>query len=341
MKNNKTAYFPVFLSVVFVVRNEAECIKNILVEAAEVVAGIVSDYEFVIVDNASSDDSVRTLQELASESGLPNLQVYALTKEVDRDTAAWVGVENALGDYVGVFDPHDDDVGFIPNMLEEAVKGMDVVFANNLEKSPQNWPYKTAYALFNAAYKYFNGLHFSKEAPLCRLLSRTVINFVLQHPAPEVSYRHLPATGGFTRCNLEYKSTPKSSARRSIREGINRGMRLLVSTTRAPMRIVTLLCLFGAVANLVYSIYVLLISVFKTDISPGWASLSLQQSGMFFLISLVLLILSEYIMYMVSMSSDGPSYHVAKEFTSAKLTRKERLNIEDAGIVSINHQLEK
>lgn len=330
MINNKPTYFPVFLSVVFVVRNEAGRLREILVEAAGIVTDIVSDYEFVIVDNASTDDSVRRLQEFTAESGLPNLQVYALTKEVDRDTAAWVGVENALGDYVGVFDPHDDDVGFIPEMLDAAVKGMDVVFANNMKKSPQSWTYKTAYALFNAAYKYFNGLHFSKEAPLCRLLSRTVVNFILQHPLPEISYRHLPATGGFTRCNLEYSSTPKVSERRSTREGIDRGMRLLVSTTRAPMRLVTLLCLFGAVANVLYSVYVLLISLFKSDITPGWASLSLQQSGMFLLISLVLLILSEYIMHMVRMSSDGPPYHVAKEFTSAKLARKERLNIEDA-----------
>jgi polyisoprenyl-phosphate glycosyltransferase len=340
VNKNKAAYFPVFLSVVLVVRNEANSLREVVIAAAEVVANIVSDYELVIVDNASTDNSVLRLQELASESGLPNLQVYALTKEVDRDTAAWAGVENALGDYVGVFDPHEDDIAFIPNMLEEAVKGTDVVFATNLEQSAQSWRYRAAYALFNFIYKYFNGLHFSKEAPLCRLLSRTVINFVLQHPLPEISYRHLPATGGFTRCNLGYRSVRKSVINRSVRDGIDRGMRLLVSTTRAPMRIVTLLCLFGAIANLLYSIYVLWISFFKVGISPGWASLSLQQSGMFFLISLVLLILSEYIMHMVRMSSDGPSYHVAKEFTSAKLTRKERLNIEVAGNASNQKSME-
>jgi len=105
-------------------------------------------------------------------------------------------------------------------------------------------------------------------------------------------------------------------------------MRLLVSTTQAPMRLVTSLCLFGAAANLLYSIYVISIGLFKADVAPGWVSLSLQQSGMFFLISLVLLVLGEYILHMASLSNEGPLYHVGQEFTSARMTRKEKLNIE-------------
>ncbi len=93
-------------------------------------------------------------------------------------------------------------------------------------------------------------------------------------------------------------------------------MRLLVSTTRAPMRMVNALSLFGAVANLAYSVYVVIIWLFKPDVAPGWVSLSLQQSGMFFLISLVLLVLGEYILAMASASNDGPLYHVAQEFTT-------------------------
>ena len=50
---------------------------------------------------------------------------------------------------------------------------------------------------------------------------------------------------------------------------------------------------------------------------------------MFFLISLVLLVLGEYILHMASLSHGGPLHHVGQEFTSARMTRRERLNIED------------
>lgn len=72
------AYFPCFLSVVFVVRNQGDKIEKILSEAAEVIAKTVSDYELIVVDNASDDDSVMVLKGLTSEKGLANLQVYAL-----------------------------------------------------------------------------------------------------------------------------------------------------------------------------------------------------------------------------------------------------------------------
>jgi glycosyltransferase involved in cell wall biosynthesis len=324
------ACFPVFLSVVFVVRNQSDHIEKILSDAATSIFSLVSDYELIIVDNASDDDSVSILKKLTEENGQPNLQVYALTKEVDADTASWVGLENALGDFVAVIDPLADDIGFLPEMLDKAVSGADVVFANNEQKSGQSLAYRGAYVVFNGLYKRFNGIHLAEEAPQYRVLSKRVVNFILQHPQPAMTYRHLPATGGFARANLNYSATPKISHTKRLGESIDRGMRLLVSTTRAPMRLVTSLSLFGAVANLVYSIYVVAIGFLKTDVAPGWISLSLQQSGMFFLISLVLLVLGEYILHMVSLSNEGPLYHVGQEFTSACMTRREKLNIEEA-----------
>ncbi|MFC0669087.1 glycosyltransferase [Azotobacter chroococcum] len=322
------SFFPVFLSVVFVVRNQAEHIEKILSEAAVDISSLVSDYEFIIVDNASDDDSVTVLKRLTGENGQPNLQVFALTKEVNADTASWVGLENALGDFVAVIDPLVDDIAFLPDMLDKAVSGADVVFANNSQKPKQSFAYTGAYAIFHGAYKWFNGIHLATEAPQYRILSKRVVNFILQHPQPVITYRHLPASGGFARVNLNYSAIPKASHTKRLSESIDRGMRLLVSTTRAPMRLVTSLSLFGAIANLVYSVYVLAIGLLKTDIAPGWISLSLQQSGMFFLISLVLLVLGEYILHMASLSNEGPLYHIGQEFTSARMTRHEKLNIE-------------
>lgn len=96
------------------------------------------------------------------------------------------------------------------------------------------------------------------------------------------------------------------------------------------MRLVTYLSLFGAIANVLYSIYIVAIGILKSDVAPGWVSFSLQQSGMFFLISLVLLVLGEYIINMASLSNEGPLYHVAQEFTSERMTRMEKLNVEES-----------
>jgi hypothetical protein len=90
----------------------------------------------------------------------------------------------------------------------------------------------------------------------------------------------------------------------------------------------TLLAATGALISFLSSFYTFLIWIFKKDVAPGWVSLSMQQSVMFFMISMVLLVLSEYVLEISRKSSSGPAYYIANEFTSTKLTRKQRLNVE-------------
>jgi len=320
--------YPLFLSVVIVVRNQSASVESYLAQLSAVVSGLATDYELVIVDNASEDDTVVQLLRLTAEGGMPNLQVFALIKQVDRDTAAWAGIESALGDFVASVDPTTDDFDFLGAMMREAVGGADVVFARNETKPPRTFMYSVAAATFNRLYKLLNDVHLDKDAPEYRVLSRRVVNVILQHPQPANSYRHLPATAGFARANLSYKSKAHASEPRRLRDSIDRGMFLLVSTTRAPMRIVTALSFFGAVANLIYSAYVIAIAAVKNDVAPGWVTLSLQQSGMFFLFSVVLMVLGEYILHMANLSNEGPPYHVGREFTSARMQHREKLNVE-------------
>lgn len=325
-------FYSIFLSVVCVIRNQSQAVEEIIADIAAKIAPLVSDYELIIIDNASDDDSVSIFKRMTSNDGLPNLQVYALTKEVDADTAAWVGLENALGDFVVVIDPLLDDIAFVPNMIDQAMSGADVVFAVNEQRPSQRLSYRLAFNTFNTLYKRFAGIHLVKEAPYYRILSKRVINFLSQHPHPSMTYRHLPATGGFSKTNLTYSAHPKAGHNKHLGASIDRGMRLLVSTTRAPMRLVTSISLFGAASNLLYSIYIVGVALFKEHVAEGWVSISLQQSGMFFLLSLVLLVLGEYILNMVSLTNEGPPYHVAQEFTSTRMTRREKLNVEQVSI---------
>ena len=106
-----------FLSIVLVVRNQSSHLEKILSDTAIIVKSLVNDYEIVIVDNASDDDSVSILKGLTKENGHANLQVYALTKEVYNDTACCVGLENALGDFMAVIDPFTDDINFGSSLL--------------------------------------------------------------------------------------------------------------------------------------------------------------------------------------------------------------------------------
>lgn len=318
----------IFLTVVIVLKNQADSLKKIIVDIEDKIENLVNDYEIIIVDNASTDGSYAVFNELVSVDGLFNLQVYMLTKEVAIDTATWVGLESALGDYVLVFDPFMDDLTIVPEMLDKVMLGSDVVFATNLNKPIQSIGYRCGNSIFNIIYGCFSGINLIKDAPTYRILSKTVINFIAQYRHPENGYRYLPATSGFVKNYLEYKSLDKPKGIKKIGNSIKKGVQLILSTS-APMRLVTALSFFGAIANLFYSGYVVLVGIFMENVATGWISMSLQMSGMFFLISLVLLVLGEYVLQMTQSNVRGPKYHVYREFTSAKTTRLNKLNVEE------------
>ena len=64
-------YYPVFLSIVLVVRNQPSHIEKILSDAASCIASLVSDYEIIIVDNASDDESISVLKTLTGKTDSP------------------------------------------------------------------------------------------------------------------------------------------------------------------------------------------------------------------------------------------------------------------------------
>ena len=323
------AQFPVFLSLVLVVHNQAERLASLLREATDVLAPLASDYELIIIDNASTDESAALLKKLTEEDGLPNLQVYILTRKINFAAASWAGLENALGDYVAVIDPLIDDIHFLPAMMEKTATGSDIVFALNEIRPKKSIAYRLGAAVFNLTCRLLGHAHLIQIQSEFRILSREVVNFVLQHARPEIVYRHLQSVAGFSAAHLSYRAPLAGRHKKTLRDSMDRGIALLVSATHGPMRLVAMLCLFGASMNLLYSIYIVGVWLFQSDVAPGWVTLSLQQSGMFFLISITLLVLSEYILYIGSLTSKEGAHHIGREFSSFVITHREKLNVVD------------
>lgn len=284
-----------FVSLVLVAEDSYLSLENNLRKIGQMLNLIAEDYEIVIVDNASQDDTLTLLQKLTKIDGIPNLESFILTKKVDLDIATWARVENSLGDVVIAFDPLSDDLSIIPEMLEIFSNGKEIIFAKNRLKQ-NSFLYNFTYYFYNLIFKILSGINLSDESPSFRLISRRVVNYLLKFSDSAQQYRFLTANAGFTKKIIYYDLKIKNWKKKSIMENIEKGMSLLISTTKAPMRIVNFCSLFGAIANLIYSIYVIFIAFNKKDVAPGWVTLSLQQSGMFFLISIVLFVLGEYIL---------------------------------------------
>lgn len=315
-----------FLSFVMVVKDRSDHLASLLTEVADKLSTLVTDYEIILVDNGSEDETFSKIRQLTRENGIANVQAYSLLKPVHRDKAAWAGIEASLGDFCIAFDPGQDDIAVVEEMIKRCAAGHEVIFAINSYKTA-NKMYRIASSAFDNIYRSLTDVSIENEASSFRLLSKRVVNYLLQFPHPSALYRHLPASSGFSRSVIKYHEEPFLPSRKSFLEAVDRGLLLLTTSSKMPMRLVCLLSSFGALANLLYSLYVVLIAIFKEDVAAGWVSMSLQQSGMFFLISAVLLVLGEYLLTVANFANEGPGFFIADELTSARMTRLEKLNI--------------
>lgn len=323
------AVYPILLSVVVVLDSPGKAAHGLIAPIVDEVSRHVTDFEIVVVDNGSTDESADEFARMVRPEGLPNVQVYRLIRPVAFETAAWAGIENALGDFVLVFDLYNEDLSFLPRALEAAAKGTQLVAIQNIAATERESTLeRVSGRAFRGLFRLMAGVDLAAEASQCRLISKQVVSYLLQQPKPALKYRALPAIAGFSKLTIRYAGRGKGGHPTGFSSKVRRALNLLFAQTIAPLRVASLLAISGAVMNVLYSIYVLIVAVVKKDVANGWATLSLQQSGMFFLISVVLFILVEYVAQMFVWNLEGPPYYLAGEHTSAVLSRRRKLNIE-------------
>ena len=327
MMNNR---YDVFLSVIYVLNDDLDRLKKTLTTTVQTLSQIVTDYEIVVVDNMSDKSkSISLLKELTNDKNFPNLQVYILNKRIDENIASCIGLDKSLGDFVTILNPFLDDISFIPTMLDEAKKNFDIVIAYNKNKYIKSFSYRVARKGFDFLYKLLNNENIAVDIYPYRLFSRRVTNQILQDQFPEMILRHLPTSIGYTRKELNYNSKFKTSPNINFLYSLKKGIKFLISTSGAPMRVVSILSIFGALMNVFYSLYILIIAFAKTEIAEGWITLSLQQSGMFFLISIFFFILSEYILEMKGLKKNEHSNYISQEFGSTVISRHNKINLKE------------
>jgi polyisoprenyl-phosphate glycosyltransferase len=288
----------------------------------------VRDYEIIIVDNGSRDGTIARIEALVDE--VPNIQVLSLARLCDRDIAMLAGIENAIGDFVITMLPIRDQVSVLPRMLDLAMAGSEVVFGkSDADMAEHGRAYRAMTRLFFGLYRRLTGITIPAEGSQFRLMSRRIVNYLLQSEPAHIMLQALPAISAFRSQTIEYEMsrTGRLQQQRSFRSGLHKALSMVLSTTAMPARLLSLLAMAAGLLNLLYMVYVIGVAVFKTGVAEGWITLSLQISGMFFLMSVILALLSEYIVRIFEGSFRRPLYMVAREMTSSTLSRQQRLNI--------------
>jgi glycosyltransferase involved in cell wall biosynthesis len=127
------------LSVVIPCHNEAENLRPLLAAIHAALDPLGLDFEVVITDDCSSDDSWRVLQELSRND--PRLRAQRFKFNCGESAASWAGMQIARGRYIATLDADlQNDPKDLPVMMD-ALKQADCVCGTRVSSRGKgdNW----------------------------------------------------------------------------------------------------------------------------------------------------------------------------------------------------------
>jgi polyisoprenyl-phosphate glycosyltransferase len=313
------------LSVICVLDGRQHDPARLLQEVHGSVAVLSMPVELVVIVNGAPPPAVAAVRALTRS--VDGLQIYFVKRRIDYVTAVLAGLENAIGDWVATLDLACDEPTVVRDLMLTALRDhVEIAIAAPGGHRQRGFGETLLSVGFHFAFRRLHGYSLAHEAPTARLMSRAVVNDVLQHDSPLIALETLTATGGYARTSLrteQHRATPLP-----VTERARTRWRTLIGINAAPLRLANLICGLGALGALLYSVYVIVIYLFKSDVMPGWTTVSLILSAMFLTMSLVLGILSEYLILLLDAGARRGRYEIAEELSSGVQPRSKLLNVE-------------
>lgn len=115
------------LSIVVPVYNESESLRLLYQAIYDAISPLGLDWEVILVDDGSRDNSVQILEELAKQDPI-HVQVIELRRNFGQTAAIAAGIDHSDGEIVVLMDADlQNDPADIPAMLDLINQGYDVV----------------------------------------------------------------------------------------------------------------------------------------------------------------------------------------------------------------------
>jgi len=325
--------FDTFVSVIIPLRDAGSQIEDIVLEADRVVRALFRHYEIVLVDDASGDDTVEIVQRL--QNRIENVQLYCLNRRGGLDVALVAGLDNSIGDFVITLNAETDPLDLIPVLWEKAAKGAEVVCGVRTDRL--NGSFRR---MFHGTFEAATGLRIPRGVSDLRLYSRRVVSYITQNNDRHLMLKVLPFFTSYRVATVEYAPVHRGDGfgDRSLSNGLLSGISILLASSIRPLRLLTVLALIASLLSLLFAIYVLGVAILRRHIVEGWVSLALPMAVMFFFLSTILGILSEYIFMLAQQSGNRPVYSITKESTSSVLEIQQKLNVVEGSGEFANRQ---
>jgi polyisoprenyl-phosphate glycosyltransferase len=202
-------------SVVIPVFDEAEVLPEFH-RRLSAVMNLLGTWEAVYINDGSRDASLRLLEILHSTE--PRVAIVNLSRNFGKEIATTAGLEHAGGEAVIVIDADlQDPPEVIPALVAGWRDGFDMVYAERRAREGETWPKRVTANLFYRLMQHLGRVPLPRNTGDFRLMSRRVVDAVLQlheqhrfmkglfawvgFPTTAVPYDRMPRHGGTSKWN--------------------------------------------------------------------------------------------------------------------------------------------
>jgi polyisoprenyl-phosphate glycosyltransferase len=330
MKRDKTHLSDTIISLILVTENDEDIVGTRLEEINKTLSFLDLNYEILIVDNNSSDNTVKKITKLKKVMHFSRILV--LSKTYERAVAITAGIDACVGDYAIVFDIYTDPVEMITYFLtSKLIKGKDIIIGKvtgNLKE------YSLLSKIFLDFVEKFSKHGISYRQHYLMGLSRKAINSIMRTRRKSRNFGYINNLIGLTKETIEYE--PLKKYKRKIKkvtffEVLTSIIDISLSNSLRPIRF---LSLCGMTFSLLYILYVVIIVILvvvfgmKSLAPQGWITLSTVLGTAFFLLFSILAVISEYVIRILNETRNEPLYFVSEEIGKSNILPKDgTLNI--------------
>lgn len=301
------------LSAVLPVFNEARVLEELSQRVSDAIFASGCQPELIFVNDGSTDDSPRLLDDLASR--FPFIRVLHLSRNFGHQAAVQAGLEDASGAAVIVMDSDlQDDPSGISAFLAKWREGYDVVYAIRFNRKEAAWKR----LLFFAFYRVLNrvsGTPMPEDAGNFGLLDARVAREVLSLRDRDRYFAGLRSWVGFRQVGVPVERGPRYDGQPRV--SMNGLLRLaksaIFSFSSMP------LSFFYALAGIAMTVFVgvggfaLYHKLFTGLAVPGWASTTMLASFSGAINALGIAVLGEYVIRIYDQVRERPMFVVARK----------------------------
>jgi dolichol-phosphate mannosyltransferase len=269
--------------------------------------------EFIFIDDNSSDSTLSIIETLSDKDTA--VKYISFSRNFGHQSALKAGLESASGDCVITMDAdlqHPPEI--LKSLLVKWEEGFDIVYT--IRKDDFINPLKRlSSTLFYKISNYLSDVQLKNGAADFRLLDKNIVDVLVRDISEyHLFYRGLVSWVGFNQVAVAYNSDKRFTGKTkySLRKMLSFAATGITSFSVKPLRYAVILGIFISFITVVYSIYILYVSIFTDKTIAGWTSVILSVLFIGGVNMILLGIIGEYIGKIFMQSKNRPHYLIKK-----------------------------